>query len=276
MEPAAGIVASESPPEAPNVIFSEPAVSIYCIYSANPFQLVPNSTRWFKDGQLLELAESRLVESTTATGYPTLTFKQVHRRDSGRYDCQLSNSVGPSERLPGSEAARLEVNFRPSVRLRLFRAANSSEEGPLEELGAELEPSQELILPGARLVLLCEVIEARPQRIHKFQWLSSGGPPVELRLASGRSQLRQLAVSEANQFRLGPLAADLAASSFACSAANSLGQSEPSNQIELQLSRLPGKSPSIVVVLQLAPAEICPRGPIGPGGTTAEVRRPGS
>lgn len=113
-------------------------VQIYCIYSANPFQLVPGSTRWFKDGQPLTPNGDRLLESLTPTGYPTLAIKQVSRSDAGRYDCQLSNAVGTSERLPSSEATKLEVNFRPSVQLRLYKSSSASSELVEVDLGLEL------------------------------------------------------------------------------------------------------------------------------------------
>lgn len=281
MEPAGGISANElgvsRPPfswqSAPgeggenNVIAaaaqSEAAqtVSIYCIYSANPSELLPNSTRWFKDGrQLLNISangddddtsrRAHLSESLTATGYPVLNINQVSRRDAGRYECQLANAVGTSERLPVSEAARLEVNFRPSVRLRLFKLASQTTRYPIsaastgskqrfqmEELTEMVDPSEQLILAGQTYVLVCDVLEARPDKIEKFHWFrkSLAGPQQPQR----PHQL--IGISEASQFVLSSLAANFSRASYACAAANALGPGDTSNQLELQLSYSPGK-----------------------------------
>lgn len=299
MEPAAGIVTSESltgaamqrdesvivatgttttttidndDPVAQMEYSAKPSesLSIYCIYSANPFQLLPNSTRWFKDGQplvqVVHVADSRptdrFLESTTATGYPVLSIKHANRRDAGRYDCQVANSVGPSERLPASESCRLEVNFRPSVQLRLYRAtkADGHEQGrraaganyvyPMDEL-AEVNVEQELVLAGASLVLVCDILEAKPGKIKKFHWFSgpasvsaSARASTASRQTGSRSAsggLRLVGVSELGQFRLDSIQANFTPTSFACSASNAIGPSEQSNQIDLQLSYAPGK-----------------------------------
>jgi hypothetical protein len=208
-------------------------VQIYCIYTANPFQLVAGSTRWFKDGQPLPVGD-RLAESSTPNGYPMLTIKQVSRHDAGKYDCQLTNSAGTSERLAASEAARLDVHFRPSVQLRLYKAtAAATDEADRQ---AELDLERALVMPGDELELVCELLEANPNKMDKFHWFSGpsgGGGPAPA--------MRPLAVTEGPRFRLGPLAANFTPSSFACTAINSIGQSEPSNTVELQLSHTPGK-----------------------------------
>lgn len=309
MEPAAGLVVSEQPllsssPDDPlqraqtvgsslernsdNVIATmsaerqgtplEPVasgqVSIYCIYSSNPSQLLPNSTRWFKDGQPLDgvvssasrlneeqnepsvfdqdetvkLSSSggsqHLLESFTATGYPVLTINQVNRRDAGLYDCQVSNSIGQSERLPTSESCKLEVNFRPRAQLRLFRVTAPKSEQPPgvdyqpDEL-VEVDVNQELVMPGGLFVLVCSVLEAQPNIIDKFHWFRRDlAGRVGQRLA-GQQQLMNK--TESGQLSLGPLAANFIASSFACSASNSLGPGEQSDKIELQLSYAPSK-----------------------------------
>lgn len=281
-------------------------VSIYCIYSSNPSQLIPNSTRWFKDGLLLDgLASSastpnptsnedqndssvfdqeerfptnkrpHFVESFTATGYPVLTINQVNRRDAGLYDCQVSNLIGQSERLPASEACKLEVNFRPRVKLRLFRVTSfkserSTTDYPLDEL-AEMNVDQELVLPGSHFVFVCEVLEAQPNNIDKFYWFrkdhvgklthkSSQHRQFQVATNGGRvgSSLANLQVpageqqqlinkTESGQLSLGPLTENFTASSFACSASNSLGPSEQSNRLDIQLSYAPGKFGFIIV-----------------------------
>lgn len=264
MEPAGGISVNEHHHEQKpgagggenNVIVAsqqqqqhQPAVSIYCIYSANPIELTANSTRWFKDGLQLALpssSDAHLSESLTATGYPVLNINQVSRRDAGRYDCQLANSVGTSERLPSSEAARLEVNFRPSVRLRLLKPAArsatamfhhqaSTSSFQMDEL-TEIDPSEELILAGQTYVLVCDVLEARPSKIEKFHWLRKS-----LGLGQQQQPNQLIGVSEASQFVLSSLAANFSPASYACAASNALGTSDNSNQLELQLSYRPGE-----------------------------------
>lgn len=244
MEPAGGVVANEALPsralaeilpssfeeQQASVSSSPSSVSIYCIYSANPSELVSNSSRWFKDGQPLVLHDQqRISESLTATGYPVLNINQVRRQDAGLYECQLANSVGPSERLPAGEQSRLEVNFRASVKLHL----KDSER-------AELEPSYDLIQPGVSLDLVCEVTEAKPTRIQRFHWFARPLKPE----AGGRrsaTPLQLLAVTDSNKFALAKLAANFTPTGYTCSASNALGPSEPSNQLELQLSYVPGK-----------------------------------
>lgn len=283
MEPAAGIMVSESSvwekrasieQRDNDVILSEPArgaqdqperalfaptgeLNIYCIYNANPSELLANSTRWFKDGKVLHTgpdSTARIFESMTPTGYPVLTLRQVNRRDAGLYDCQLSNPVGTSERLPPSEACKVEVNFKPSVQLRVFKPQisvlpSNTHEGslPMNEL-TELDLSQELILPGSTFVLICDVVEAQPNNIHKYHWFKTG----TAKQSSNKNQQEPattttaasnlVGVTKSKQFVLSSLAANFTPSSFSCSAFNSLGQSEQSNRVELELSYAPGKS----------------------------------
>lgn len=293
MEPAAGIVTNEivdpfSQPRDENVISSsiqrQPAspgvqrpgeVSIYCIYSAFPSQLVAASatpggdqnstTRWFKDGQPIpdstivpiELAQptDHLIESTTATGYPVLTIRHPNRRDAGRYDCQVSNAIGSSERLPSSESCKVEVNFRPSVQLSLFRVVDENklrigknDHYKLDEL-VEVDLEKELVLPGAHFVLICTIVEAQPPKINKFHWYTSTTTsPGRYQVAgngvpsSKQQQQQTLGVStDSEQFKLSAMGANFAPSSFACAASNAIGESGQSNQIDLQLSYAPGK-----------------------------------
>lgn len=236
------------------------SVNIYCIYSSNPSDLTPNSTRWFKDGQRLPVQSSpattssntneHLTQSLTATGYPVLTIHQVKRQDAGLYDCQVSNSVGTSERLAQSEACKLEVNFRPSVQLRVYKptVAKTDTDYQMDEL-AELDLSQELVVPGNSYVLRCLVLEAQPKKIDKYHWHRTTLQTASKfgAIGSGRGQdsssLSQqlIGVTESAQFVLSSLATNFTPSSFACSAFNSLGASDQSNQLELQLSYAPGK-----------------------------------
>lgn len=238
-------------------------VNIYCIYNANPTELVPNSTRWFKDGKPLtitspqpEQQQPRMFESMTPTGYPVLTIRQVNRRDAGLYDCQLSNTVGTSERLPLSEACRVEVNFKPSVKLRVFKPQisvvpqMSSIDGsiPMDEL-IELDINKELVLPGSTFVLVCDIVEAQPRKIQKYHWFKTttasqnlGFRQTNKLAAAGNGQQQLISVTDSKQFVLNSLAANFTVSSFTCSAFNALGPSEQSNQIEVQLSYSPGKS----------------------------------
>lgn len=239
-------------------------VNIYCIYNANPTELVPNSTRWFKDGKPLAVTslqseqqqqQSRMFESMTPTGYPVLTIRLVNRRDAGLYDCQLSNTVGTSERLPSSEACRVEVNFKPSVKLRIFKPQVSlvpqmssiDSSIPMDEL-IELDINKELVLPGSTFVLVCDVIEAQPRKIQKYHWFktatsqNAGFRQTNKFAAAGNGQQQLISVTESKQFVLNSLAANFTLSSFTCSAFNALGPSEQSNQVEVQLSYSPGKS----------------------------------
>ena len=237
MEPAAGLLVDEQPQQQRlaggelEQAGEQKSVEIYCIYTANPSQLLENSTRWFKDGHQLSLDRARHLESQTKTGYPMLKIAQPNRHDAGHYECQVSNELGTSQRLPAGETCKLEVHFRPSVALQVRR------------LGGELlEPDGDLLVAGAALELVCTVLEARPERVDKFQWFaqptrapkadSSGAAPTERRL---------IGTTEANKLSLAPLTGDFEPSSFACVAQNSLGPSEPSNWINLELSRAPGK-----------------------------------
>lgn len=331
MEPAAGLIVSELPPpslgfshepttdglpraqsvgkgdnviaattvsgDRDNTLLTSPQVSIYCIYSSNPGQLIPNSTRWFKNGHLLDgviaatsqqpsedelndpdtseqhIKSNHLVESFTATGYPVLTINQVTRYDAGFYDCQVRNSVGQSERLPTSDSCKLEVNFRPRVQLRLYRAIAPKDPQQflagsyaLNEL-IEVDVSQELVMPGGHFVLLCDVLEAQPNNVDNYYWFKRGQPGSPTRLnnqqrstpapapapTSTSTSISKLVASsqvepqllinktDSGQLALGPLPSNYTWSSFACAASNSLGPSEQSNKIELQLSYTPGK-----------------------------------
>lgn len=265
MEPAAGIVVDEFEParfkDETNVITnkrpdgenysptsSPELVQIYCIYTANPIQLLPNSVRWFKDGQPLvadqQIPRERLAESSTPTGYPMLKIRQVRRQDAGSYDCQLANSVGTSERLPARESCRLQVNFRPSVQLRLFRFRPESENSETDTAD-ELELERALVLPNDELVLHCQVLEAQPGRIIKFQWFSasmrSNDAPSPPQQQLRHAIMRPVGVTESERFKLNPLQANFTPTSFACAATNSIGQSDSSNSIDLRLSYTPGK-----------------------------------
>lgn len=267
MEPAAGITVSEFSQQAGQ---EQQPVQIYCIYSANPFQLVPGSVRWFKDGLPLvaaSLLADRRVESFTPTGYPMLVLKQANRADAGRYDCQLANSVGTSERLPSSEACKLEVNFRPSVQLKLLKTLGvdstplGNEQEPTAGNGnlIEVDLEQELALPGDEFVLACNVLEAQPGKINSFHWFSrpyvgtaNGQQTSEdpnqksatgiSRNPAGQLNLRPLAITEGPKFKLAPMRANFTPASYSCAAVNAIGQSDPSEPIDLQLSYTPGKS----------------------------------
>jgi len=275
MEPAAGITVSENgglsfeqtaPSErGDNVItppnFRQPTdLSIYCIYSAYPSELVVNSTRWFKDGKQLNVKRfskldptnvsqqqlHHLSETTTATGYPVLTIRQVSRLDAGLYDCQVANSVGTSERLPASESCKVVVNFRPSVQIGLYkaplgasmRAPDSSY--PMEEL-SELDPTKDLILPGASFVLVCQVLEAQPDKIQKFHWFKRQPTSAQARAELIPTMGQLVSITETNQLVLSSLAANFTPATFTCLAFNQIGPSEQSNQVEIQLSYAPGK-----------------------------------
>lgn len=272
MEPAAGILVNEFEPAsqggealarrqqeetAPGLAAqSAELVQIYCIYTANPSQLLADSVRWFKDGQPLIVstaaAGGRLQEATTPTGYPVLRISRVQRQDAGAYECQLANSVGQSERLPASESCRLDVNFRPAVQLRLLRVAKG-DEGPAVAGGLtdhsgleEVEPLQALVLARDEFVLACQVLEAQPGRIAKFHWFSGGtSSSGSANAAAGTAAgLRPMGVTEGERFKLNPLQANFTPTSFACAASNAIGQSDLSNSIDLRLSYTPGKFPA--------------------------------
>ena len=252
MEPASGIVTNEWQQSVADN--QQPEVQIYCIYMANPFHLAEaaNSTRWLKDGRLLGTSDERLTAAVTpTTGYPTLTIKRPNRGDAGNYQCQLTNSIGTSELLPPAESCRVQVNFRPSVRLRAMREVEEDDEGAAgrkeQSLNEEEELSEEeLVLAGDSFELSCQVLEAQPNKVGKYYWFAAAGKGGERRLVG---------VSERPQFRLAKLAANFTATSFWCAAENSLGQSDLSNQVDIQLSYVPGKSSSafFCVCVQLSP-----------------------
>lgn len=275
MEPASGIVVSELSSPSSSVDNSGDSenhnsaakldaalgdnrnqISIYCIYTANPSELLANSTRWFKDGLPLNTIDNnnnrhRYSESFTPTGYPVLTINQVNRRDAGYYDCQVANSVGLSERLSTSDACKVEVNFRPTVRMRLFRLIDQQKRAnhlSAEDI-VEADLNQELILPGNSYVFMCDIVEAQPNKIQKFYWFKR--PIIQQQqnrqqdknnnnfLQQEQEQL--LSITELNQFVINSLNANFTSASYACSASNSLGVSDNSNRIDLQLSYSPGK-----------------------------------
>lgn len=256
MEPAGGVAAVES---SSSTAAAPDQINIYCIYSANPMQLAneppQNATRWFKDGKLLEVGASRgpserLIESRTPTGYPTLTIARPTRRDAGAYECQVSNAIGSSERLPASEQLRVEVAHKPSARVRVRRLREEEAEADAAEAGAAAEgaapPSgrarkladwfdldSDLVFAGARFELHCEVLEANPKKIIKFHWYSK----------EVNSQSSQWAhnVTDSDRLELAPLGSDFSARKLACAATNALGQGERSDSIELALSHAPGE-----------------------------------
>lgn len=247
MEPASGIGAVESTGSGSST--PADAISVYCIFSANPMHLIANSTRWFKDGALLEPSQSagRLIESRTPTGYPVLTVARPLRHDSGAYECQVSNAIGASERLPASEQLRIDVAHKASVRVKVLRAFaddndDSVDEGKAAGPEVEVDLDKDLVVPGAKFVLRCEVLAANPKKIIKFHWYSK-----EVSALSNEQQQQQQVqwrhnVTESDRLVLGPIGSDFRAHKFACAATNALGQGERSAAVELELSHAPGKS----------------------------------
>lgn len=292
MEPVNGIAATES------LTTSMDSISVYCIYSANPSTLLAgaNGTRWFKDGHLLDIptlttlptvmqqqqqqqpqaltsasaANGRLVESRTPTGYPVLTINRPNRRDSGHYECQVSNQVGQSERLPLSDQCRVEITHRPKVGLRVFRlstgAPDSNDRASAEQDSwaldessqlAEVNLDADLVLTGARFVLQCDVLEANPSKILKFHWYSISSTrtrPMANKKSISASRPDSIGeqhqtttsmtthnVSEANRFVIGPIGSDFKPTKFSCAATNAMGQSDRSDPIGVRLSHAPGE-----------------------------------
>lgn len=223
MEPASGISINEPDESNKQQQQQQNDIRIYCIFSANPNQLVANSTRWFKDGRQLsnvlseqqqanellrrrqatsqEESESQLSESVTVSGYPVLTIRQASRKDAGLYDCQLANSVGFSERLATSESTRLEVNFRPTVQVQIYKfdpnnesnlqatttvinnlsnhaishLTNSTlqEQATLLQSSQLFDPSQEIVKSDSSFLLRCNVLEAQPNKVLRFRWFKT-------------------------------------------------------------------------------------------------------
>lgn len=265
MEPASGISINEQPQQQDdfNSVLQQNDkqqndIRIYCIFSANPNELVPNSTRWFKDGRQLtnvivqassplqlqqqqqqnsnELmkrrqasdnmmledgqfmsSSSNLFESVTVSGYPVLTIRGASRKDAGLYDCQLANSVGFSERLAPSESTKIEVNFRPSVEVQIYKFdpnnnnlqlttttttinGNNIHQAPISYLQRNqdnsttqqqqqmtilqnlqlFDPSQEIVKSDSSFLLHCNVLEAQPNKVIRFRWFKTIANPADL------------------------------------------------------------------------------------------------
>lgn len=265
MEPAGGIVINEhrlppqqsrvrattAPDSADNelshdklpVESTQSDATIYCIFNANPQpNFISQPARWFKDGKELR-AGGRFVTSATPTPphYPTLTVKNVTRRDAGTYDCQVANSVGVSERLASRDACSLAVNFAPSVKLRPYRLAGGHAFTQLDE--AELKPlaalDDELVRVGdSWLVLGCEVTEAKPALIDKFSWFST--QLLRNTGSSSASGSRWTQVGETRTRYWQPPAVTSSVA-YTCRAHNELGAGERSGELQMTISKLPGK-----------------------------------
>ncbi|RWS25956.1 neuromusculin-like protein, partial [Leptotrombidium deliense] len=82
--------------------------------------IVDEETRWFKDGQQLQVnnaSDNRLVTSGGNNGsHPSLIIWQLSREDSGDYFCELHNAMGRGRpKLP----LRLSVLYVTSVVLQI-------------------------------------------------------------------------------------------------------------------------------------------------------------
>lgn len=94
------------------------SVTIFCTYDANPMALLPNDTKWFKDGLQLDTSSSQYLTSGGTGGeYPKLTIYDLTRNDTGDYGCEVSNLMGTGR---PKQALRLDVFFVPSVVLQIY------------------------------------------------------------------------------------------------------------------------------------------------------------
>lgn len=226
MEPSTGVRINETgseiwPPESLEAA-SQSVVQIYCVYQANPSELLQNndSIRWFKNDQPLLLdhtpeltttnnnglslsrqyTESKYVQLTTANGYPMLIIKRPNRQDSGLYDCQVENQIGRSQRLDSRQSCQVQIQFRPVVRMRLFKlmgANNGAISGNQQQLAMnyehqiaatingdnsngnnnnnnhninEIDLSVDIVHEGDNLLLVCDTLEAEPKQINRYYW----------------------------------------------------------------------------------------------------------
>lgn len=124
-------------------------VVLHCSYTANPRMIL--DMRWFKDDAPLRFDQDDRLEPSNP-GLPTLTIRQLTRRDRGRYGCGLRNDVGWGN---STNYAHLDILYAPTV------AAVVSP--PFLEEG-----------PGTRVTLSCNVLEGNPGQLRRVRWHRDG------------------------------------------------------------------------------------------------------
>ncbi|XP_075749425.1 hemicentin-2 isoform X1 [Rhipicephalus microplus] len=124
-------------------------VVLHCSYTANPRMIL--DMRWFKDDAPLRFDQDDRLEPSNP-GLPTLTIRQLTRRDRGRYSCGLRNDIGWGN---STNIAHLDILYVPTV------AAVVSP--PFLEEG-----------PGTRVTLSCNVLEGNPGQLRRVRWHRDG------------------------------------------------------------------------------------------------------
>ncbi|EEC08328.1 neuromusculin, putative, partial [Ixodes scapularis] len=124
-------------------------VVLHCSYTANPRMIL--DMRWFKDDAPLRFDQDERLEPSNP-GLPTLTIRELTRKDRGRYACGLRNDVGWGN---SSNVAHLDILYSPTV--------SAVVSPPFLEEGY-----------GTRVTLSCNVLEGNPGSLRRVRWHRDG------------------------------------------------------------------------------------------------------
>ncbi|CAG2160554.1 unnamed protein product [Oppiella nova] len=202
MEPKNGLIVNES----------TDMVNIYCTFSSNPPEIIENSTKWYKDNQILALNDSQHYMSSLS-GYPILTIVNPMRNDSGAYFCSVSNDIGIGK---PEEPSRLNVLFPPTVNLQIY---------PNPEQGFTIKE-------GDDVRMICDIIDGNPLNASKVKWMKNGHQLVS-ELSGESSSHKEITWLSVTRTLSG---------NYTCLAISDAGVSEVSNSVQIDVSYPPSKA----------------------------------
>lgn len=174
--------------------------------------LLENETVWYKDGRVLDVSDSDHY-NTNFANYPILTILDVTRNDTGHYYCTMANELGAG--VPET-FVYLNVLYPPTVSL-LVNPTPSSDF---------------LIKEGDNLRMICDITDGNPRNASRMRWLKNNGETIS-ELDSETSTQKELTWLSITRSLTG---------NYTCQAISEAGISEPSNEVDIVVNYLPGKS----------------------------------